>query len=189
MSVDSVKNSEASAESPDVSSQKIHRAFNGTSNTHFIIKVKEDKGVNKMKNTVKTLMITALLLAAFFLCNCRAYADYGFDSREKSDYGFVKASDHFDYTTIKKAGSPIGGGAYYYGGGYYFNGLYYDSNLYYPSYLNGAVIPVFLPRSNSYIVVNQNPAPFNHNTVNDNSFENNVINNNSFENNVITNGE
>ncbi|MHC9540313.1 MAG: hypothetical protein AB9903_12415 [Vulcanimicrobiota bacterium] len=135
-----------------------------------------------MKNTVKTLMITALLLAAFFLCNCRAYADYGFDSREKPDYGFVKASDHVDYTTINKVGSPIGSGAYYYGGSYYggsyyFNGLYYDSSLYYPSYLNGAVIPVFLPRSNSYIIVNQDPAHFNNNTVNDNSFENNVITN------------
>ncbi|MGV8123530.1 MAG: hypothetical protein AB2L14_27575 [Candidatus Xenobiia bacterium LiM19] len=152
-----------------------------------------------MKNTVKTLMITALLLAAFLLCTCRAYADYGFDSREKSDYGFVKASDHFDYTTIKKVGTPIGGGAYYYGGGYYLNSLYYDSSLYYPCYLNGAVIPVFLPRSNSYIMGNQDPAHFSNNAVNDHSFdnntvngsnfENNVINNNGFENNVITNGE
>jgi len=42
-SLESVESSEASAESPDISSQKIHKAFNGTSNTHFIIKVKEDK--------------------------------------------------------------------------------------------------------------------------------------------------
>jgi len=151
-----------------------------------------------MKAALKTLTITTLLLIAFLLCNCRAYADYGFDSREKSDYGFVKASDHFDYTTIKKVGSPIGGGTYYYGGGYYFNGLYYDSNLYYPCYQNGAVIPVFLPR-NINIIVNQNHDHFGQNAVNDNdfennaindsNFENNVINNNSFENNVITNGE
>jgi len=142
-----------------------------------------------MRSRIKTLITAGLIAMAVMLCQCAAFADYGFDTKEKADYGFVKASEHYDYTTIKRAGSPIGGGAYYYGGFYYYGGLCYDSALYYPCFLNGAIVPVFLPRNAAPCVVNPNPVPFGNNVINNSGFDNNVINNNSFENNVITNGE
>ncbi len=134
---------------------------------------------------MKTLMITSLILATMFLGSCRVYADYGFDSSTKSDYGLVPASNHSDYTTITAVASPGGAAPYYYNGYYYYNGLNYDSALYYPLYLNGAATPVFLPRNNNTGVVNPNPAPFSNNVINRNSFGNDVINNNGFDNNVI----
>jgi len=142
-----------------------------------------------MNNRIKTLITAGLILMALILCQCAAYADYGFDTKEKADYGFVKASEHYDYTTIKKIGSPLGCGVYYYNGFYYYGSLCYDSVYYYPQYLNGAIVPVFLPRNAAPVVVNHNPAPFSNNAVNNSGFENNVINSNGFENNVITNGE